>query len=649
MKKLSILMLVATLIAAATFPPLALADEKDPQSTTSGTASGTPSDTPSGIPSSEIGQVLDDYAAGFLGTVIPGASVVVVKDGEILLSRSYGYADVANAVPVDEDTVFPWASITKLLVWTSVMQLVERGDLDLGTDIRSYLPEGFLKKLRFDTPVTMYNLMHHNAGWSTTATDLFTSSPEKFVSLELALLACEPRQIHEPGTVVAYSNYGAALAGYIVECIAGQPFYEYVNENIFSILNINSTALHPYQADNPSVAEKRGKTQGYMLLDGKLLPSPLGSYYMMLYPAGGAVGPASDLAKFLAALMPVKGKPCLLFKNENTLDEMLSLSATYGEGIPGIAHGFFEEFYHVRTRGHSGSLIDFASRLIFSPESGLGFIAMVNVGEHSFNSGIALTLFGEYVPEEHTGMLPDIRKLNNLEGQYSSTEGQIDEGFTKLIAQLQTSPPQNRIQVVDENTLQFLGVEFKQIRPYVFTDDTTSLTLHIQVEGSDVTRVLLVTKTAAVMTAGAVVQFIPQAGSAQALAYVSSVLLVVIVIYLVVAFFLIVIGAIRNRAKKRPSSLVKKLNVALNLFGLAALLNYLIALIRIGQIALHSELMPHFVLNIVYIVFAPVCGILIFWRMRKTELSRGSKLFCIVSSVVAICFAVLMIIWEFYS
>src|SRR4051794_5938736 len=83
--------------------------------------------TPSGIPYAELKQYMDEYASNYIGKTTTGASVVIVKDGELISNRSYGYADLENQVEVTPSTVFEWGSATKLLVWTSVMQLVEQG------------------------------------------------------------------------------------------------------------------------------------------------------------------------------------------------------------------------------------------------------------------------------------------------------------------------------------------------------------------------------------------------------------------------------------------------------------------------------------------------------------------------------------------
>lgn len=81
------------------------------------------------------------------------------------INISYGYTHIDKQLKVTSNTVFELGSVTKLLVWTSVMQLVEQGTLDLNENIRTYLPDGFLTNIQYDSPITMLHLMHHNAGW----------------------------------------------------------------------------------------------------------------------------------------------------------------------------------------------------------------------------------------------------------------------------------------------------------------------------------------------------------------------------------------------------------------------------------------------------------------------------------------------------
>ncbi|MDD6071061.1 MAG: serine hydrolase [Clostridiales bacterium] len=115
-----------------------------------------------------------------------GMSVAVYDGNGIIYKNVFGYADKENNIKVDDQTVYDWGSTSKLLIWISVMQLVEQGKLNLQEDIRNYLPEGFLKNLSYDKAITMLDLMNHQAGFQET---FFTQTADasKVGSLEEAL------------------------------------------------------------------------------------------------------------------------------------------------------------------------------------------------------------------------------------------------------------------------------------------------------------------------------------------------------------------------------------------------------------------------------------------------------------------------------
>lgn len=619
MKKRVLTLCIGLFICLSSFPRIALAEASDSQS------------VPSGVSLSGIEQALDECAAKYIGSNVAGGSVVLVKNGETLLSKSYGYADIENGVPVDSNTVFEWGSAGKLLVWTSIMQLVEQGKLDLNADIRGYLPDNFFRKLKYDSPITMYNLMHHNAGWEDVGA-LFVVSPKDVLSLEEILRESEPNQVFKPGDVVAYSNYGAALAGYIVERISGQPFYEYVDNNIFAVLGMKDTAIQPCQLDNPDVAKRRNKIKGYTSANGVLTPADPDQVYLSMYPAGSVIGTPGDAAKFLSALLPLEGELSPLFKNSDTLKEMLSTSYFLGEGMPGIAHGFWENFYAVKTLGHAGDTPNFASQLTFSPETGFGFVVMTNIFGSPFRNDMTNVVFGEYTPD-YTGTLPDVSGFN---GFFMPTRRPFT-GFTKLLNFLGA----NSVKAIDENTFIFRGMQWTQISPYVFKSEPGRgpYFLHTAVENSKVTCITI--------NAGAS-DFIATSGTLVFVAYSSGILLAAGILFIIAAAFIMIIKGIKNKKKGIPSSLVKKLTVALNLSGIALIVNLMI-LLTTAAYKPYSAIIIHLRINIAYMLFTILCNCLIFIRLRKTELSKGSKVFCILSCAVSVILTVLLLAWEFYK
>ncbi|MFI5106497.1 MAG: serine hydrolase domain-containing protein, partial [Terriglobales bacterium] len=180
---------------------------------------------------------------------IAGAVVLVVKDGAILFAKGYGYSDVDKKAPVTVDaTLFRPGSISKLFTWTAVMQLVEQGKLDLDRDVNEYLD--FKIPPKFGKPITLRNIMTHTPGFEEQVKDLINEEGAPIATLKQHLAAHIPERIFPPGTTPAYSNYGASLAGYIVERVSGRPFNDYVTEKIFEPLGMQrSTFAQPLPAE----------------------------------------------------------------------------------------------------------------------------------------------------------------------------------------------------------------------------------------------------------------------------------------------------------------------------------------------------------------------------------------------------------------
>ena len=211
-----------------------------------------------------VGEQIEEYVSKHSDTTA-GMCVSVFNKTDILYSNYFGCIDLENNIAVDENSVFEWGSVTKLLVWTSVMQHYEQGKISLDEDIRMYLPDNYLKNLTYDKPVTMINLMNHNPRFQDTPYNMFLRLDllDKLEPLEETLSKYQPQQIYEPGTVTSYSNWGAALAGYIVERIAEKPFYEYVNDNIFKPLGMETASVKPDYSDNEFVRTQWNKLTGY--------------------------------------------------------------------------------------------------------------------------------------------------------------------------------------------------------------------------------------------------------------------------------------------------------------------------------------------------------------------------------------------------
>jgi CubicO group peptidase (beta-lactamase class C family) len=222
---------------------------------------------------------------------IPGAVVVVVKDGQILTERGYGFADVEKRTPVDPArTLFRPGSVSKLFTWTAVMQLVEQGKIDLDADVNRYLD--FRIPERDGKPVTMRNLMQHTAGFEEQAKGIISEDP-KAPGYEALLKQWVPTRVFAPGTTPAYSNYGASLAGYIVQRVSGEPFDQYIEKHILTPLDMpHSSFRQPLPSNLAPLMSK-----GYPL--GSEEPRPF--EIIGPAPAGSLAASGEDMAHFMIA------------------------------------------------------------------------------------------------------------------------------------------------------------------------------------------------------------------------------------------------------------------------------------------------------------------------------------------------------------
>ncbi|MBZ2065580.1 beta-lactamase family protein [Streptococcus sanguinis] len=342
---------------------------------------------PSGTPYDQIGQKIEDYYKEHEKTSAGLATSVFDKDGQTIYQNNFGYVDKEKKLAVDDNSVFEWGSATKLTVWVSVMQLWEEGKIDLKTDIKEYLPKDFLKgKLTYDKPITMLDLMNHQAGFGDTGLAKGTSK-----NLGDTLKKVHIYQAYEPGTVTAYSNFGTALAGYIVERISRQSYADYVHEHIFEPLDMRHTALLPDLSDNPYVVEKRKEVKGYTR-DGRLIGEA--PYLIEMYPAGRATGTLEDFKAFAQALLQKK----TLFKRSETWDTLYTATSNYPDSdLPTNAHGFWSDLYQDQViLGHGGNTAGFSSSLTLDLKSGIAAVILTNqLGEKNYVEKIPELVYGQ--------------------------------------------------------------------------------------------------------------------------------------------------------------------------------------------------------------------------------------------------------------
>lgn len=344
---------------------------------------------------------------------IAGAVVVVVKNGRVLLAKGYGFADVAKRTPVDPDrTLFRPGSISKLFTWTAVMQLAEQGKLDLDRDINVYLD--FKIPPRDDGPITLRDLLTHTPGFDDKIKSLIVSDPKRMEPLGDAVRP-PPKRVYPAGSTPAYSNYGAGLAGYIVQRVSGQPFDRYLEEHIFGLLGMtHSTFRQPLPE---SLREEMSK--GYQLASQD--PKPY--EFIPLAPAGGMATTGADMAKFMILhLQEGRVGSVQLLKPETARLMHRKVDAA---PLNKTALGFGTATINGhRVIAHSGATLLFLSNMDLYIDDGVGlFVALNSAGKGAVSGELFSALFEGFADRYLPGTTP-------------APERGIDKGTAKAHARM---------------------------------------------------------------------------------------------------------------------------------------------------------------------------------------------------------------------
>ncbi len=424
--------------------------------------------TPTGVRADSIEQEVDAVMAPYIGETCPGAAVVVFKDGQIVLSKGYGYADIEKKIPVDpKTTVFEWGSVSKTFVWTAVMQLKERGLLDLGASISEYISADVYQKLGLKQDVTMLDLMNHRAGFEEVYYDLISMEKRGAVELSDVLLNYVPKQVFKPGTVSAYSNYSATLAAYVVECVSGQRYVSYLHENILTPLNMIRTGLEQDLSDRPELLNQ--KAVGYCMKENGDFGVG-GSSYVNMYPAGAMNGTAEDLAQFGIALT---SDGTQLFEKKATLDEMLSTSYKDSDELSGCAHGFWEYTGVTTGYGHAGNTNYFSSYMMVFPQEDFGMLVVINM---QYESKVILSLSELLIGEQRLVDLPEMEALPDVTEFAGGTYVSARNNFTSPLIGLINTLSMMTVEKTGEQTIDLVSIlipserySYVQTSPGIFT------------------------------------------------------------------------------------------------------------------------------------------------------------------------------------
>ncbi|MDB5365711.1 MAG: serine hydrolase [Rhodospirillales bacterium] len=402
---------------------------------------------------------------------LAGAVVTVVKDGQVLFARGYGYADVAKRVPIDPaKTLFRVASVSKLFTWTAIMQLVEQGKLDLDRDVNTYLD--FKIPDAFGTPITLRHIMTHSAGFEEQLKDYRPTDARLRQPLGTWLRTHIPARVYKPGEVIAYSNYATGVAGYILERTYGKPFEQVMEDQILKPLGMaNATFRQPVPDSlTPDLA------LGYRLASAP----PSGFEPSGILPPGALSVSARDMAKFMIAHLN-KGAPLL---QPATSARMLEPTKAPVAGLNAMALGF----YHMdrngrRIVGHGGDITAFHSNVALLPDENVGlFISINSAGGMGVTGPLRTALLRSFLDRYFPApALPDEPTLPTAaeHGQILASQNWISSraGVASWL-RLSTAQAPSTVTVHGDNTISWTAMvgpggapkRWREVQPFVWRE-----------------------------------------------------------------------------------------------------------------------------------------------------------------------------------
>ncbi|HEX4971169.1 MAG TPA: serine hydrolase domain-containing protein [Steroidobacteraceae bacterium] len=401
---------------------------------------------------------LEAFVDGLVGAsmsqdAIAGVQVAVVRDGEVLLAKGYGIESVEPRRAVDpNESLFRIGSISKTFTWIALMQLAERGRLKLDDPINDHLPDELdVPDEGFEQPIRVVDLMNHAAGFEEMLQGLFVAEDAQMLSLSEQLRQRRPHRVREPGKRMAYSNYGAALAGAIVAHVSGMEYETYVEQNILKPLGMMHTTFREQYAPRdglpqPMSAELAAHmAQNIESRQGEWQAVPH-EHIVSMAPAGSAVSTAADMARYMLALLDPQQLEATGVLEAATFAQLREPSLQAAPGLQAIHHGFFNTPLGIGGRlgfdnlSHAGATLHFRSFMVVTDDLGdrgnLGvYVAANSAPAQRMVFTVAERIFAKYFqpsPQPFSDASDERTDVHEYAGQYRSTRRSYTQ-FEKIV------------------------------------------------------------------------------------------------------------------------------------------------------------------------------------------------------------------------
>ena len=303
---------------------------------------------------------------------IPAISVALVDDQDLVWAAGFGMQDPEAGVPASEHTVYRVGSVSKLFTDIAIMQLVERGELDLDAPVTTYLPD-FAPENPFGTPITLRQLTSHRSGLVREPPVGHYFDPTEPTLAQTVASLSPTRLVYPPTERIKYSNAAIATVGYVLEVSQGVPFASYVAEQVLGPLGMTASSFTP----DPDVVAELAKA--YMWgKDRREFAAP--TFQLGMAPAGSMYAPVGDLARFMSAFFARGQGVNGTVLQSAAVDSMLAVQFAEPGATTGFGIGFsLGELDGHRYAGHGGAIYGFSTEVGMLPDERLGVVAVASM------------------------------------------------------------------------------------------------------------------------------------------------------------------------------------------------------------------------------------------------------------------------------
>ena len=408
----------------------------------------------------ELDQFVDSVMGSRMANEhIPGAAVLVLYNGKILLERGYGVADLASHRRVDpRTTLWPFASITKVFTATAVVQLAARGRIDLTKDANRYLTSVHIPGAGWP-PITVANLLTH-----TDALDELPGrqAPSRAMVRPLdQFLRDRLVRFGPPGIVTRYGTYGVATLGVLIQDVTGDTYEHYLARNLFGPLDMRHTSIAPPSTEPDSLATP------YIINKKDSLEAVASEWYHTT-PTSSLVSTVDDMARFMALHLETPlSKNAIEVLPQKWIRAMAGQQATVHPKIPGWGYGWQQNDANGRhIIEHGGDIGGFASLLTLLPDEHFGLLVVSHLEGSGLRFKLKQAILDKYFPDRRAPRVGLRRPRSELE-KYVGTY--LANNYCRTCADGASNAERFEIVANDDGSLGLWDDQWRQVEPLLFS------------------------------------------------------------------------------------------------------------------------------------------------------------------------------------